>query len=243
MPLRDAHALRDGVRMPEVPFPDWLGAMRASWRQGEHVALLGPTGTGKTTLARKILVARRYVVAFAIKKHDDTVVRYRSPLVEDGRIVDPPWAIVRSWPPSYNKRRVVLWTKPKTLGSLGDQQRQIYGAMQAIYVSGGWCVFFDDASYLSETLRLGGAMSVLLNQGRASGISSMVAATRPRKVVREAFNQASIVIAFRFNDREDVKRVAEIAGVDAAEVITTMRQLGPHDFVAWRAGDGCIVRQ
>ncbi len=47
------------------------------FRQGDHVAIIGPTGSGKTHIALEIADLRTYVIGVACKPRD--------PLIEDAR--------------------------------------------------------------------------------------------------------------------------------------------------------------
>lgn len=216
---------------------DWLASFRVRWRQGEHVAVIGPTGSGKTGLAADLLMIRSYVVALAVKRHDDTLGMFKG------------YKILRKWPAEYGQKHVILWVKPKSLGDVLIQRGRILAALDNIYEAGGWCVYFDDLSYIADTMHIKMPIVVFLNQGRSSAISAVCATTRPRKVPTEAFNQCRHVVAFKFDDSEEVKRVAEIAGLDNKTMLELNQQLavyppqGYSDFIARsRGGDLVIVR-
>lgn len=62
----------------EAPFKPWeemYSYLQTEFQQGDHVSLLGPTGTGKTHMALAIAEIRTYVLVIATKPRD--------PLVED----------------------------------------------------------------------------------------------------------------------------------------------------------------
>ena len=62
----------------EAPFLDWpamFAHLRSEFRQGDHVAVLGPTGTGKTHIALELAELRSYVLIVACKPRD--------PLIDD----------------------------------------------------------------------------------------------------------------------------------------------------------------
>lgn len=222
----------------EITGAEYVAAMRDGlWRQGEHVAIIGPTGRGKTSLARTLLLARDYVAVFAVKRFDDTLNDFKRP--RDG---EPAYKVIKAWPPEHNEHRVILWTKPERLNETSKQASDIYDALQAIFSVGGWCTFFDDTSYMTGVLGLGKPITVFLNQGRSSGISAVIATTRPRKVPIEAFSQARHVIAFRFNDDYELDRVADIVGAGSRTMARLNDELGDHDFLAFHDGDVVLVR-
>src|SRR5215831_13877023 len=70
--------------------------------QGEHVAFVGPTGSGKSTAALALLEYRRRrvqgttIVAFGTKPYDST-------LKATG------WKRIKTWPPPYGEKAVLFW--------------------------------------------------------------------------------------------------------------------------------------
>src|SRR5947209_3764349 len=95
----------------EQTFEDWYNDFKSEWHQGEHVAIIGQTGTGKTTVAHKILDVREYVCVLAIKREDDTLERFRR---GQGYGRDA-YTVVSKWPPDFPHKKVILWIKPKSL--------------------------------------------------------------------------------------------------------------------------------
>src|SRR3954452_15677764 len=59
------------IKVPFVPWDEFIDDYFI-WRQGEHVTLIGPTGSGKTTLTNAILDKRAYILFFSTKQRDDT---------------------------------------------------------------------------------------------------------------------------------------------------------------------------
>lgn len=200
----------DIERWPLEQFYQFLGAQ---WKQGEHIEIIGPTGTGKTTIAHTLLDIRTYVCVLAVKKSDDTLERFRNG-VQYGR---RSYKIITRWPPDYPYRRVVLWIKPKSIVDHAEQSKRLYEALNQMYLAGGWCIYFDEAGYVAGTLGLGGALVVLLAQGRSSYISVVVTMTRPAsmfaRIPREALNQPRHKVLFKYSDDDEINACAKIAGV------------------------------
>ena len=198
----------------------FLAYLKRSWRQGEHVSLLGATGTGKTTLASAILAIRQYVVVIAVKRRDETLELFR----KEG------YRVIRKWPPTYPLRHVIFWVKPDSLSDdMGKQSVAIHRALNDIYLSGGWCVYMDEVGYLAGSLGLGKDVGVLLNQARSNHVSVVVAMTRPASVIaripKEALNQARHVVIFKYTNIDEIEACAKVAGITKAQMLAYQQEL------------------
>ena len=80
----------------ETQFIPWL---RTAWEPGQHVALIGPTGEGKSTFAGGILNQRKWVLALDPKGEDET-------LSATG------YKRLTRWPPSSKDRDRIAEGKP-----------------------------------------------------------------------------------------------------------------------------------
>jgi hypothetical protein len=200
--------------LTQLPLNTWYEQLKSSWHQGEHVEIIGPTGTGKTTVAHRLLDRREYVVALAVKRNDETLERFMN-----GRASGlSNYKIITKWPPDYPYKRVILWIKPKSIVEKKEQSDRLYAALNAMYMSGGWCIYFDEAGFIAGELGLSRALVVLLSQGRSSYISTVVAMVRPASMVqripREALNQPRHKLFFKYTEGSEIDACAKIAGID-----------------------------
>lgn len=208
------------IDVPRVTWDEFL--TQFSWKQGEHVTLLGPTGQGKTTLAMAILPRRDYVMIFACKAKDRTLDKL---IKEEGYIKTqeypvPPWA-----------KRVILWPSTKGPAYRVEQQRVFHAALSDIYTAGGWCVYLDELRYICDTLKLAPYVENLWQQGRSLGISVVGGNQRPRFVPLNAYDQATHLFVWNFNDRENAKRLSEIVGINEKEIAAVVRSLPKYDVL------------
>jgi hypothetical protein len=232
----------------EISSEKWLLEFGASWYQGEHVVILGPTGTGKTYFAQPIVDIREYVCVLALKPRDETLERFR-----DGHKYGyERYKIIKKWPPDYGDNRVIYWEKPGGLEALGKQATRVHTALNTMYQEGGWTVFIDEAGYLAGTLGLGKAVGVLLNQGRSSRISVVLCVTRPTSVIarvpKEAFSQPRHKLIFRYENRDELKAAAQVADMSQkdlekyTDMLQTHHPRGYTDFLYVGKGKTQIVR-
>ena len=209
---------------PPVPFEnDFIRKFR--WSQGEHLTVVAPTGRGKTTLLSRLLPMRRNVVIFGTKFMDPTFKEFKG------------YEVYREWPkrgdvPSHH-RRIVLW--PEYKGTLAEskknQQRVFEHALNRIFVDHGWTVVFDEEHYLSKDLGFGDEIATYLHQGRSSGLTVVTGTQRPAWVPVVTYSASTHAFLWKNTHAEDMKRLANLGGIDAKELAHNMLRLGKYDFI------------
>lgn len=236
------------TEIQEVNRDEWLAMFSSSWYQGEHVVILGPTGTGKTYFAQPIVDMRDYVAVLAVKPKDETLERFKNGYQYGYKR----YKVIRKWPPDYGTNRFIYWEKPKGLHKLREQATKIHKALNEMYREGGWCIYIDEGGYIAGVLGLGQAIGVLLNQGRSSGISVVLCVTRPTSVVarvpKEAFSQPRHKLIFKYENRDELKAAAQVADMDQKSLekytamLETYHPKGYSDFIYIGKGKTLIVR-
>src|SRR5580658_4925189 len=130
--------------VPQLSFPEFVRWHGQRWEQGDHMTLIGPTKAGKSTLCRFLLRRRDYVTLFATKGKDTTVDEYKR---KEGFNVQR-----KQWDGSRHNL-IVLWPKGKTQEEVVHQQQHIFhDAIDRMYQQGGWCMYFDEVSYMTDFL-------------------------------------------------------------------------------------------
>lgn len=188
------------------------------WEPGHHVALVGPTGTGKTTLMVGVLPLRRYVIALDPKGGDSTLQR----LLDVGFVPS-------DWPPNEEIRKQIEEGYPAQLivGSrllsteqLPELRRQVALALRDSFNERGWTVYIDELQIVADRrfMNLGGSVERNLIAARDRKVSMVMSFQRPANVPRAASEMATWFIVLYTRDRDTVDRLAEMAGRPATEM-------------------------
>jgi ABC-type dipeptide/oligopeptide/nickel transport system ATPase component len=172
------------------------------WRAGEHVALIGDTGSGKTYLEARLLQLRPYVLVLRTKPDDNQFPgfkRIRSvaqiDIAADRYVLEP----------AYDK-----------------QYRECVLALERVWRQGSWCVALDELFYLEDTLRIKRPIARLLTQGRSKRITVVAGMQRPALRTRFAISQATHVFCFATEGR-DIKTL-QAATTPRMELVANLRR-------------------
>lgn len=209
-----------------VQFVPWETFMANwSWKQGEHVTLIGPTGIGKTTLINAILPEREYIVFLRTKQMDQTqdqLSGYRVAHSADELHPD----ISHKWivRPRHPSRKGIAADRYAKV--LKEKYASLFAAtLMRIHDEGGWTVVIDEARVITGLLGLSDEAVWLWTQGRSNGNTVVAGTQRPRHIPLEAYDQPVHLFFFRDSDTSNVKRVAEMAGIDGRLTMRTVPNL------------------
>jgi DNA helicase HerA-like ATPase len=159
-------------------------------RTDEHTAILGCTGSGKTTLAACVLSKAPFdrMPYIAIDyKNDDLLARI-------GRLKE----IDLSEPIPEKPGLYVIRPLP-------SEAEDVEKWLWKVWEKGHTGLYIDEAYLLPNKE----AIKNILAQGRSLRIPVIAASQRPVDVPRSIFTEASHIAVFRLNDRRDKKTVAE----------------------------------
>lgn len=206
------------------------------WRAGDHFTVIGPTGSGKSFLAQRLLQRRAWAVVLATKPRDRQLVE----LVRTGGFLR-----IDRWPPPQDAQRVAIWPKLEKREDQALQSQVLGDALDAVFSEGAWTVLVDEVHYAVDSLGLGDHLRLIWQQGRALDLSLVAGFQRPAHVPLEAYSQAQHLAIFRATDKRDRQRLAEVGGhVDRAELDRIVVNLPPHAFahVDTRTGAVTVTR-
>jgi len=213
---------------PRETWQDHLDGLK--WRQGEHLLIAAPTGSGKTDLASQLVERRGFVVDFITKTKDPI---FSSPAYKH-------WRRATDWQPgkTFSKfdNRVLLWPRQlATMGETRDNQYEVFKkALNDIFVIGGWCVVFDELHYMTDNgfLNLYDDVAILHHQGRSNNITLVNLTQRPAWIPKIIYSSVSHAYIGRTRDTADLKRLSDLGGVDGKLIAKAVSELeSKHDFL------------
>lgn len=189
---------RQVTRFPTLPVP---------WKPGEHVAIIGDTGSGKTYLISKLAEMRTYVAMLRTKPDDIEFHGFER--TETAKSMNDWYA-----------ERMLIAPKPS------KQAHEIWLALKQTWDHGGWTTIVDELWYVEHRLGLRKDVENLLTQGRSKKITMVVGMQRPSQVSRFAIAECTHLFSFRLEGR-DAKTVAEAS---TPRIRPLIEGLSGHDF-------------
>lgn len=193
-------------------FIEWF---RDEWEPGKHIALIGPTGEGKTTFAVGILRLRKWVLALDPKGEDDTLVasgyqRIRTwPLeaTHEGRMI-------REQIAEGKPARLIVGGPTRTRDEWLANSQLMRAAVEGVRGEGGWTIYCDEFQILADRRMYGVEKEIeqLLIAARTRGTSVVTAFQAPAWVPKAGTRQASFVVMWGTRERDMIKTVAQSMG-------------------------------
>ena len=206
------------------------------WRQGEHVSMIGPTGSGKTTLALNLLPMRQFVIVLATKPRDETMDKL---VKEDGYLKVKRWKDI----PRIGVRqhlRVIVQPPYKSSRDIWQQAQAFDDVLNAAFIQGGWTIFADELFWMQK-LGLNNELETYWTQGRSMNLSLIAGTQRPANVSLFAYDQATHVFFWRDNDERNLKRISGMNGQNAKLIRETVASMPKHASLYVNTRTGAMV--
>lgn len=214
------------MNMTEYVRKPWAQHMRElRWKQGEHILICGPNGAGKTTMAATLLNKRAdndgHVVVLVSKMKDPTfAAEFKG------------YKRMEEWPTGGPKRwenKILLWPKPEKeiRGTLAKQKEVFAKALNDITRHGNRAVVIDESLMMTDPklIGLGTEIGMMHYYGRSSGISMVDLTQRPSWIPRVIYSSVSHAYVATTKDTTDLKRLAELGGIDARTAAMNIARL------------------
>lgn len=219
---------RDVLAMAWDDFREWF---RPRWRQGEHMAILAPTGAGKSTFAGGLFAQprplRRYVLAADPKGGDETLGALGLESLPD-------------WPGEREMDRLLAEREEKGLPTLfrvgpivhtdkdlARMRKCISDSLDGAWRMGGWTYYIDELQVVADRrlLDLSAKVDKLLVSARSKGVSVVAAFQQPKWVTSASLTQPTWMAVGYTRDTDTVNRIAELMGRPKAEIRGALKGL------------------
>lgn len=244
-PPRRRQALSEHDLAAAAPFVEWpwlYSYLGREFHQGDHVTIVGTTGTGKTHLALAVAEIRGYVILIACKPDD--------PLIKDavahGYWLNPTDKL--EVPYVDNRplhRRVIYWPRlseserrkiPQHLILQTEKRHQrprVGAAIGYVRNNKHWCIVVDEGTWVCKSLRLQGDIDDALIQFRTLNASLIILGQRPSWMGQFVMSQPTHLFLFQTSHAEDRKSLGDISGVDTQIVRELVGRLDHqrHEFL------------
>lgn len=205
-------------------FRTWF---RVEWKPGQHIALLGPTGSGKTTFACGIMDLRRYVLAMDPKGGDETLagldLRRLTDWPGERRMVSMLDEDERKGRPS----RYVVGPIVDRSADVPRLRKAMAAALDGAFDMGGWTVYLDELQIAADRrlMNLSAQVDRLLVSARSKGVSVVLSFQQPKWVTSASLTQPSWLGTTYTRDVDTVNRIAELMGRGKAEIRGALKAL------------------
>jgi len=204
---------------------DFLKWFDQEWEPGKHLALIGPTGEGKSTFAVGVLALRKWVLALDPKGEDETLSRSG-------------FKRITRWPVDSKTRDQIAEGKParlivgggvRTRAELEKLRQLMHDAVEGVRAEGGWTIYADEFQLLADRRMYGldKEIEALLIAARSRGTSVVTAFQAPAWVPKAGTRQASFVVMWPTRDRVMIKTVAEAMGRGWHDLADAVDELPP----------------
>jgi hypothetical protein len=219
--------MADVVGMDWDEFRDFF---RVEWKPGQHIGLIGPTESGKSTFVGGIVDLRRYFLVADPKGGDETLAALNL-------------RRLTSWPGERNMTRILdddeRHNRPSrfVLGPIvnrGDDlpklRKAIADGLDGAFDMGGWTVYVDEAQITADRrmMNLSGKLDKLLVAARSKGVSVILSMQQPKWVTSAALTQPSWLVVGYTRDTDTTNRLAELMGRPKAEIRGATKGLEEH---------------
>lgn len=236
---------------PPIEWDDFMTYVLGSsdpqmrYSQDHHVALVGPTESGKSTLLHGILPLRSYTTLFGTKIKDRTLQSY----IDSGY-----YTRIRDWPPTRTRLgmkrpvsaaempRRLLWPDVSSLNQVVGLAPVFHRAVNDIYGQGGWTVVWDEFWMQCEILKMRQTAKILLQQARSNDISMVMGMQRPAWIPPEVFDQTRHLFFWRDNDEPNLRRIGNIGWLNAEPIRAFVARLEPFQTLYVNNRSGFMYR-
>lgn len=215
-----SEASPDIVAVPWEIFLEWMGEV---WEAGQHIAIVGPTGEGKTTLAVPLLKIRKWVIALDPKGEDSTL--QKSGFTRVTKLPLP--RKIRNDVAEEKPAHLIMGGGSDSLAADKALRKLMAEALEMVRGQGGWTIYADEFQILADQkmFGLGAFVERLLVSARSKGTSVVTSYQAPAWVPKAALRQASFVMLTGNRDPNMIKTIAEAMGREWKDLYIMVQNL------------------
>lgn len=202
--------------------------MADRWEPGQHIANIGPTGEGKTTVAAQLLMLRSYVLALDPKGEDETLTASGFERVTS--LPRPhPWSPAYRYSPAGRQwhgieqgiaegrpARLIVGGASDSLEADAKLIRLMADSVAYARHTRGWTLYIDEFELMSSQrmFALGPPVERMLISARRAKTSVLTSFQAAAWVSKHATRQARYAIIYSTGDVDMIKNVARAMGRD-----------------------------
>lgn len=222
-------------RFADATSPDGYRVTRVDG--ADHVTIIGPTRTGKSSMAMAIARLRPYVVTFCEKPSDDEL---RNRLRKDGFVFRDELTL-RGGP-----GKVAIWPSHEHGEPIARQRHLFSRAMADAYRVGGWHTVVHEGQHLVDTLGMRKPIVTMLRMGASNRAGLILCTGRPAWMPRDIYSSAAHLFIFNTNDEADIRSIGGMNGVNNKQIRWQVENLNRerHEvlYVNTRTRYACVTR-
>jgi hypothetical protein len=217
-------------RIVALPWNVFLLWLSDAWHPSHHMAIVGPTGEGKTTFAVPVLKLRKWVMVLDAKGEDGTLEK--SGFVRITKLPLP--RQIRNDVAEGRAARIIVGGKSDSKEADAALRQLMREAIEMVRTQGGWTIYADEFQILADQRMygLGKEIERLHVSARGKGTSVMSSFQAPAWVPKSATRQTTFAVMLPTRDINMIKAVAESMGREWKDLAKAVYELpGFHMLV------------
>lgn len=210
-------------RIVGMPFDRFLLWLKRNWEPGQHMAIIAPTGEGKTTFAVPVLNLRKWVMALDPKGMDDTLSASGFQRITELPLSRKHKKQIEEGQPL----RLIIGGSNRTDEEELNLKELMHRALKDARQSGGWTVYADEFQVLADRRMFGLDKPVekMLITARAAKSSVITSFQAYAWVPKASLRQCRFAVIGPTRDRQMIKGIAEAMGRDWQELVLMVDNL------------------